>query len=87
LARADQLVLLVDFPQLVCRSGAVPLTLSQLDVGIIDVVVKPRLVEAVFCHLKKGELLLRRTALLADNTRFAGTGFVSSRLVVRPPTF
>ncbi|KIX58477.1 hypothetical protein SZ29_11285 [Burkholderia pseudomallei] len=50
LARADQLVLLVDFLQLVRGACAVPFPLRHFDVRVVDVVVQPGLVKAVLCH-------------------------------------
>lgn len=53
LARTDQLVLLVDFLQLVRGARAIPFPLRHFDVRVVDVVVQPGLVKAVLCHAMK----------------------------------
>ncbi len=50
LARLDQLVLFVDLLELVGRARAIAFALRQLDVGIVDMVVQPRLPELVLGH-------------------------------------
>src|ERR1700722_14619165 len=58
LAWLDQLVLLVDFLEFVSSARAIPLALRHFYVGIVDVIVKPILIETILCH---GIVSLRRT--------------------------
>ena len=63
LTRSNQPQLLVDFLELVGRTGAIALFLGHLDVGVIDVVVEPRLVDLFAFGLN----LQSRTCLGRDN--------------------